>query len=190
MQESIPVGKGAMAAILGLDINHVDSLAKQGCQNNVCEIANDNSPGQVVISGHTPAVKRTMELASKAGAKRSILLPVSAPFHCKLMQPAAKVMAHALDAIDLQEPLVPVVANITADYETSPEKIKQLLINQVTGRVRWRESILAMKSKGLTQIVEVGAGKILTSITKRINQDLSSMSVSSPKDIENFLKII
>lgn len=191
MQKAVPVGQGAMAAILGLDFDAVDAIAAQsatqGAATDVCESANDNAPGQVVISGHQAAVEKAIALASEQGAKRAVLLPVSAPFHCQLMQPAAEAMHEALSEVNLAAPCVPVVSNITARAETDPQTIKSLLVEQVTGRVRWRESIAYLAENGVTNLTEIGAGKVLSGLTRRINKEISSDNVATPDDIEKFL---
>ena len=173
MQDAVPIGIGAMAAILGLDFNTVNKLAKSIGNDQVCQAANDNDPGQVVISGHKEAVEQTIELAKAAGAKRAILLPVSAPFHCALMQPAADAMSEALDGIDLESPSVPLVANVKASQEINGSIIKELLIEQVTGSVRWRESIEYISSHGVTDVFEVGAGKALSGMVRRIDREIN-----------------
>jgi [acyl-carrier-protein] S-malonyltransferase len=186
MQEAVPVGKGAMAAILGLDFEDVKSIAEKAAGDLVCEAANDNSTGQVVVSGHKSAVELAIGLATEKGAKRAVELPVSAPFHCALMAPAASKMEEALKMIDLKAPVVPVVANVTAMAEQDPEKIKKLLVQQVTGMVRWRESVIWMASQGVDQVVEVGAGKVLSGLVRRIDREVSTNSVGTPEQIEEF----
>ena len=173
MQDAVPIGIGAMAAILGLDFNTVNKIAKSIGNDQVCQAANDNDPGQVVISGHKEAVEQTIELAKAAGAKRAILLPVSAPFHCALMQPAADAMSEALDGIDLESPGVPLVANVNASQETNGSIIKELLIEQVTGSVRWRESIEYISFHGVTDVFEIGAGKALSGMVRRIDREIN-----------------
>ena len=173
MQDAVPIGIGAMAAILGLDFNTVNKIAKSIGNDQVCQAANDNDPGQVVISGHKEAVEQTIELAKAAGAKRAILLPVSAPFHCALMQPAADAMSEALDGIDLESPSVPLVANVKASQETNGSIIKELLIEQVTGSVRWRESIEYISSHGVSDVFEIGAGKALSGMVRRIDREIN-----------------
>jgi [acyl-carrier-protein] S-malonyltransferase len=177
-----------MAAILGLEIAEVTAIAAEASNGGIAAAANDNSFGQIVVSGHKAAVEKAMALATAKGAKRAILLPVSAPFHCSLMQPAADVMRDALGKVNIRAPVVPLVANIIASSVTDPARIRQLLVEQVTGMVRWRESVLYMKSRGVTEIIELGAGKVLTGLTKRIDGELTGRSVNSPKDIEEFLK--
>jgi [acyl-carrier-protein] S-malonyltransferase len=154
----------------------------------VCPAANDNAPGQIVVSGHKAAVERAIKLGAERGARRSILLPVSAPFHCALMAPAAREMEEALAAVAMDAPAVPLIANVTAAPVDEPEMIRRLLVEQVTGLVRWRESVLAMKSEGVDTIVEVGAGRVLSGLVKRIDRELGVVSVGAPADIETFLK--
>ena len=173
MQDAVPFGVGAMAAILGLDFETVSQITNSSANDQVCQAANDNDPGQVVISGHKNAVDETIELAKDAGAKRAILLPVSAPFHCSLMQPAADTMAKALSEIILKDPIVPLVANVKANKEVNGETIKDLLVEQVTGSVRWRESIEFMSSEGVSEVYEIGAGKALSGMVRRIDREIN-----------------
>ena len=173
MQDAVPFGLGAMAAILGLDFETVSQITNLSSDDQICQAANDNDPGQVVISGHKNAVDQTIELAKDAGAKRAVLLPVSAPFHCSLMQPAADIMAKALNDIKLEDPIVPLVANVKANEQSNGDMIKDLLIEQVTGSVRWRESIEFMSLKGVTEVFEIGAGKALSGMVRRINREIS-----------------
>ncbi|MDA9278297.1 ACP S-malonyltransferase [Amylibacter sp.] len=173
MQDAVPFGVGAMAAILGLDFETVSQITNSNANDQVCQAANDNDPGQVVISGHKNAVEETIELAKDAGAKRAILLPVSAPFHCSLMQPAADTMAKALSEIILKDPIVPLVANVKANKEVNGETIKDLLVEQVTGSVRWRESIEFMSSEGVSEVYEIGAGKALSGMVRRIDREIN-----------------
>ena len=173
MQDAVPFGLGAMAAILGLDFETVSQITNSSSDDQICQAANDNDPGQVVISGHKNAVEQTIELAKDAGAKRAVLLPVSAPFHCSLMQPAADIMAKALNDIKLEDPIVPLVANVRANEQNNGDIIKDLLIEQVTGSVRWRESIEFMSSKGVSEVFEIGAGKALSGMVRRINREIS-----------------
>jgi len=173
MQDAVPFGLGAMAAILGLDFETVSQITNLSSDDQICQAANDNDPGQVVISGHKNAVDQTIELAKDAGAKRAVLLPVSAPFHCSLMQPAADIMAKALNDIKLEDPIVPLVANVRANEQNNGDMIKDLLIEQVTGSVRWRESIEFMSSKGVSEVFEIGAGKALSGMVRRINREIS-----------------
>ncbi len=191
MQKAVPVGVGSMAAILGLDLPDVQKVvkdaAKQAGSALVCEAANDNSTGQVVVSGHTAAVQMAVDMASAAGAKRAVILPVSAPFHCTLMAPAAQVMAYALADTDIRPPCVPIVCNVTAKGETEPSHIRRLLVDQITGMVRWRESVLWMKDQGVTEMYELGAGKVLAGLVKRIDKDVACESVSTPAQIEELI---
>ena len=173
MQDAVPFGLGAMAAILGLDFETVSQITNLSSDDQICQAANDNDPGQVVISGHKNAVEQTIELAKNAGAKRAVLLPVSAPFHCSLMQPAADIMAKALNDIKLEDPIVPLVANVRANEQNNGDMIKDLLIEQVTGSVRWRESIEFMISKGVSEVFEIGAGKALSGMVRRIDREIS-----------------
>lgn len=188
MQKAVPVGVGAMAAILGLELPDVTDIVKAASNHEIVAAANDNSFGQVVVSGHKAAVEKAVALATERGAKRAILLPVSAPFHCPLMQPAADAMRAALADIALRAPSVPLVANVIASEVTDPAQIKNLLVEQVTGMVRWRESVMYMKTRGVTETVELGAGKVLTGLTKRIEGDMTGRAIGTPKDIEEFLK--
>lgn len=189
MQKAVPVGEGAMAALIGLDVDQALEVAGDASEDGqVCAVANDNAPGQVVVSGHLAAVERATELAKGKGAKRAMLLPVSAPFHCPLMKPAAAVMAGALAAVDIKSPAVPVIANVTASSVIDPDEIRRLLVEQVTAMVRWRESVNLMTEAGVDTLVEAGAGKVLTGLAKRINADLTAISLQTPQDIEDFLK--
>ncbi|MBA2919697.1 ACP S-malonyltransferase [Sphingomonas sp. MAH-20] len=186
MQAAVPVGEGAMAAILKLDFEQVAKIAAEAAQGEVCTVANDNAPGQVVLSGHKAAIERASELVKSAGG-RAMPLPVSAPFHCPLMQPAADAMADALGKADLRAPLVAVYANVTAAPIADPAEIKRLLVDQVTGTVRWRESVLAMQEAGVHHFVELG-GKVLAPMIKRITPDAEAVSVVSMDDIETLAK--
>ncbi|MDA0998162.1 MAG: ACP S-malonyltransferase [Proteobacteria bacterium] len=190
MQEAVPVGVGAMAALLGLDLDAAREVAEAAADGDVISTANDNAPGQVVLSGHRAAVERSLELAKQKGAKRAILLPVSAPFHCPLMAPAAEVMAARLAEVAAQAPALPLIANVTAAPVEDPDEIKRLLVLQVTGMVRWRECCQTMKAKGVDTLVEIGAGKVLAGLAKRIDRDLNAMSIGTPADIEAFLATI
>lgn len=186
MQGATPVGTGAMAAILGLDADKVAEIAKEAAAGEVCDLANDNSPGQVVVSGNASAVERACEIAKREGASRAILLTVSAPFHCSLIAPAAEAMRVALAEVNVSVPVVPVIANVTAAPVTDPDEIRALLVRQVTGTVRWRESVAFMAEAGVTRLVEVGAGKVLSGLTKRIVRSLSSANVGTPEDVAAF----
>jgi len=184
MQQAVPVGKGAMAALIGLDYDAAKAVAEEAADGEVCTAANDNAPGQVVVSGAKAAVERAVEIAKAKGAKRAILLPVSAPFHCALMTPAAKVMAEALAGIAIRAPAVPLVANVTAGPESDPEVIRRNLGDQVTGMVRWREPVSCLAANGVTLFAEVGAGKVLSGLAKRIADGVESLSVGTPADID------
>lgn len=183
MQEAVPVGQGAMAALLGLDFDTATSVAAEAAQGQVCQAANDNDPAQVVVSGHKEAIERAVDIAKARGAKRALLLPVSAPFHCALMQPAAHAMAEALAAVPIAKPKVPVVVNVRAEAVTEPDRIKDLLVAQVTGSVRWRESVLWMDRAGVTDYWEVGAGKALSGMIKRIAPAAATRAIGTPDDI-------
>ncbi len=187
MQAAVPVGEGAMAACLGLSLEDAQAVADEAAQGEVCTAANDNAPGQVVLSGAKAAIERAIEIAKEKGAKRSVLLPVSAPFHCALMQPAADAMADALANVTIQAPSVAVVANVAAEKVIDPEEIRKLLVEQVCGSVRWREGVLYMKEQGVEQLVELGTGKVLSGLAKRIDRSLSGMAINGPADIESFL---
>jgi [acyl-carrier-protein] S-malonyltransferase len=192
MQKAVPVGLGAMAALLGLDLPQAQSIAEAAARETglICAAANDNAPGQVVVSGHKEAVERAIALAAEQGAKRSVMLPVSAPFHCPLMKPAADAMGEALEKTNLQVPTVPLIANVTAAPVSDPETIRKQLVDQVTGTVRWRESIETMKTEGVTRLFELGAGKVLAGLTKRIAREVEASSVGTPEDIEAALKAL
>jgi len=190
MQKAVPVGIGAMAALIGVDLPVAQEIAEAAAQGEVCTAANDNAPGQVVISGHVGAVDRAIAIAAERGFKRSVKLPVSAPFHCSLMQPAADVMQKALADVAIKAPVVPVVANVTAEAVSDAAKIRELLVKQVTGAVRWRESVLYMKAKGVEQLVECGAGSVLAGLARRIDKELAAVSLQVPQDIETFLKSV
>ena len=183
MQAAVPVGVGAMAAILGLDQATVDAIAAEAAGAEVCAAANDNDPAQVVVSGHKDAVARAAELAKARGAKRALMLPVSAPFHCALMQPAAEAMQAALAEVTIHPPAVPLYANVTAGPVTDPEEIRRLLVAQVTGRVRWRESVIAMAAAGVTETWEIGAGKALSGMVKRIDRGLATRAIGTPEEL-------
>lgn len=183
MQAAVPVGMGAMAALLGLDFAAADAVAREAAQGEVCQAANDNDPAQVVVSGHRGAVERALEIAKAKGAKRAILLPVSAPFHCALMQPAADAMAEALAGVEVKAPLVPVVANVLAEANSDPARIRDLLVRQVTGSVRWRESVEWMAAQGATEFWEVGAGKALSGMIRRIAKEAECRAVGTPEDL-------
>lgn len=186
MQAATPVGTGAMAAILGLDFEAVVAVAAEAAQGEVCQAANDNGGGQVVISGHRSAVDRACEIAKAKGAKRAIPLPVSAPFHCALMQPAADAMAEALSKVAVRAPVVPVVANVLAAPVSDPAEIVRRLVEQVTGTVRWRECVVAMAGAGVRTFYEVGSGKVLTGLVKRIAEGASGIAIGTPDDVAAF----
>jgi [acyl-carrier-protein] S-malonyltransferase len=193
MQQAVPVGEGAMAALLGLDVATAQAVAEEAAANEtgeqeICVVANDNAPGQVVISGRSGAVERATAIAAAHGARRAIMLPVSAPFHSPLMAPAAAVLAEALQAVPLRMPLVPLIANVTAQPVRIPAEIKRLLVEQVTAMVRWRESVLFLRSGEVEEIVEVGAGRVLTGLAKRIAPGLSARSVATPAEAEALMK--
>jgi len=190
MQKAVPVGEGAMAALLGPELEQVQKIAKQAVDETklVCGVANDNSPGQVVVSGAKTAVERAIAIATEQGVKRSVMLPVSAPFHCALMQPAADAMEEALAKATIHQPAVPVVANVTAQPVSDGAAIAKLLVQQVTATVRWRESILAMKSLGVAKMYELGAGRVLAGLVKRIDKEIEASSVGAPADVETGLK--
>lgn len=184
MQEAVPVGVGAMAALLGLDFETAKAVAEEAAQGEICQAANDNDPAQVVVSGHKAAVERAVEIARAKGARRALMLPVSAPFHCALMQPAAHRMAEALSAVVISKPAVPVVVNVRAEAVTEPDRIFDLLVAQITGSVRWRESVLWMEKAGVTEFWEIGAGKALSGMIKRIvTGEATLRAVGTPEDV-------
>lgn len=182
MQAAVPVGIGAMAALLGLDFVAASEVAAEAAEGEVCQAANDNDPGQVVISGHKGAVERAIEIAKARGAKRAVMLPVSAPFHCALMQPAADRMAAALAAVEIKTPAASLVANVLAEAVSDPAMIRELLVKQVTSSVRWRESVGWLAGRGVTGLVEIGAGKALSGMARRIERSLTCVAVSSPDE--------
>ncbi len=184
MQKAVPVGQGAMAALLGLDLDTVTEVAAAAAQGQVCQAANDNDPAQVVVSGDKDAVERAVEIAKEKGAKRAILLPVSAPFHCALMQPAALAMKEALGQVAFREPKVPLVANVVAEAVTDPDRIRDLLVEQVTHSVRWRESVAWMAGQGVTETWEIGAGKALSGMVRRIAREIEARAVGTPEDVK------
>ncbi|MBV0912933.1 ACP S-malonyltransferase [Anianabacter salinae] len=183
MQEAVPVGVGAMAALLGLDFETAEAVAREAAEGDVCQAANDNDPAQVVVSGHKAAVERAVEIAKARGAKRAILLPVSAPFHCALMEPAARAMAEALDGVTIAAPKVPVVANVRAAAVDTPADIRALLVEQVTGSVRWRESVAWMAGEGVTETWEIGAGKALSGMVRRIDREIAVRNIGTPDEV-------
>ena len=184
MQDAVPVGIGAMAAILGLNFSMVQSLAAEAQAAGICQAANDNDPSQVVISGEKTAVELAIELAKNSGAKRAIMLPVSAPFHCELMAPAAEKMRIELEGIKIEPPIVPIVSNVSAQAISDPTEIKKLLVSQVTGSVRWRESIMWMAKNNVDEIWEIGSGKALSGMIRRIDKNINLKNISSPEDIK------
>lgn len=183
MQAAVPVGVGAMAAILGLDVEAAAKVAQDAAQGDICEVANENDPAQNVVSGDKAAIERAVVLAKEAGAKRALMLPVSAPFHCSLMAPAADEMARALGEVDMQDPSVPVVANVSAASVTSSDLIRALLVDQVTGRVRWRTSVEWMVGQGVTEFWEVGAGKALSGMIRRIHKEAALRNIGTSADV-------
>ncbi|THD84372.1 ACP S-malonyltransferase [Aliigemmobacter aestuarii] len=183
MQEAVPVGVGAMAALLGLDFETATEVAQEAAQGEVCQAANDNDPAQVVVSGHKAAVERAVEIAKARGAKRALMLPVSAPFHCSLMEHAAAVMSEALAGVVIHAPKVPVVVNVRAEAVTEPDRLRALLIAQVTGSVRWRESVMWMEGAGVTDFWEIGAGKALSGMIKRIAKEATTRAIGTPEDV-------
>lgn len=188
MQAAVPAGEGAMAALLGLDVEAATAAAAEASAEGVCDVANDNAPGQVVVSGAKAAVERAIEAAKERGARRAIMLPVSAPFHCSLLAPAADAMAKAFETTRMAPPAVPLVSNVTAAAVADPDEIKDLLVRQVTATVRWREGVLAMRDAGVEQLVEIGCGKVLSGMVRRIDRDMTAMNVETPEDVEAFLK--
>tara|TARA_B100000886_G_scaffold340458_1_gene310169 strand:+ start:2005 stop:2946 length:942 start_codon:yes stop_codon:yes gene_type:complete len=188
MQAAVPVGQGGMAAIIGVDLDSAISLAKAVAADEVCTTANDNAPGQIVLSGDINAIEKAVRKAADYGARRAIPLQVSAPFHCSLMKPAAKRMADALNSVEISAPLIPLIANVTAKPVADPNSIRQLLIEQVTGMVRWRESILVLKELGVHKLVEVGSGTVLSGLSRRIDKSLSTTSISDPDGIDSFVE--
>ena len=190
MQQAVPVGVGGMAALIGVDFEAAQAIAKEASEVGVCETANDNAPGQVVVSGVLAAVERAVAIAGEKGARKCVMLPVSAPFHCSLLAPAAETMREALDGAEIEAPAVPLIANVTAGPVREPADIRRLLVEQVTSTVRWRESVLAMKELGVDTLVELGAGKVLTGLARRIDRDLAAMAVGTPEDIEALVKTL
>ncbi|WP_449396328.1 ACP S-malonyltransferase [Devosia riboflavina] len=191
MQKAVPVGHGAMAALLGLDLETARAVAEEAAQGEVCQVANDNAPGQVVISGALAAIERAVEIAKAKGSKRALLLPVSAPFHCSLMQPAADAMASALAEVQMNAPVVPLVANVLAAPISDPAEIRQRLVEQVTGVVRWTETVTWLAGQGgVTQLVELGTGRVLTGLAKRIAPDVTTHAVGGPADIDAFVATV
>lgn len=190
MQLAVPVGEGAMAALIGLDLDTAREVAEAAAEDEVCAPANDNAPGQVVLSGHRAAVERAVEIAAERGARRAIMLPVSAPFHCALMAPAAEVMAEALAEVEMQSPSLTLIANVTAAPVVEPDSIRGFLVEQVTAMVRWRESVLRLKEEGVETLIELGTGKILSGLIRRIDRDLQVANAGAPEEIEALIKIL
>jgi [acyl-carrier-protein] S-malonyltransferase len=188
MQKAVPVGEGAMAALLGIDMDGVEAVVRDAAGDEVCAVANDNCPGQIVISGHAGAVERAVALAAERGARRSMMLSVSAPFHSPLMAPAAELVEEALADLDLQAPVVPLVANVSAAPTADPAEIRELLVAQTTQMVRWRETVLLFKAHEVEEIVEIGAGRVLSGLAKRIDRELATASVGTPSDLDDFVK--
>jgi [acyl-carrier-protein] S-malonyltransferase len=190
MQSAVPVGEGAMAAILGLELAAVEEVAAAASVAGVCDVANDNAPGQVVVSGSRAAVEQAVELAKARGARRSVLLPVSAPFHCRLLAPAAAAVRAALAGISIGMPSVPVITNVAATPQSAPEVVRASLVEQVTARVRWRESLLAMAELGVDTVVEVGAGRVLSGLTKRTLPAVATVALGTPQEIDAFARTL
>lgn len=190
MQKAVPVGRGKMAAILGLEIKQVEDIALSACNSGTCEIANDNGPGQVVVSGSAEAIDKAIQIAKDLGAKRAIPLEVSAPFHCSLLEPAAEIMREALEKVVISPPIPSLISNVSATETTNPNSIRTLLFEQVTKRVRWREIIQEIKRMDVDTFVEIGTGKVLSNLNKRIDKELKSISLEHPEDIENLLNSI
>lgn len=184
MQKAVPVGVGAMAALLGVGVDVAEKVAAEAAQGEVCQVANDNEPTQVVLSGHKTAIDRVPEIGKKFGVRRAVPLPVSAPFHCSLMQPAADAMAEALASVTVNRPVVPVVANVLAQPISDPDEIRKRLVEQVTGTVRWRECVAAMAADGVTDFYEIGAGKVLAGLVKRTAPSVNAASLGTPSDID------
>ncbi len=184
MQKAVPVGEGAMAALLGVNYETALKVAEEAAQGDVCQVANDNDPTQIVLSGHKSAIDRVAEVGKAHGVRRAVPLPVSAPFHCALMQPAADAMADALSKVEIKTPVVPVICNVLAAPISDPAEIAKRLVEQVTGTVRWRESVLYMTDNGITDVYEIGSGKVLAGLVKRTSKALNSASIGTPADIE------
>jgi len=187
MQRAVPVGEGAMAALLGLSLEDAAAVAEEAAQGEVCSAANDNATGQVVISGASAAIDRAVDIAKEKGSKKAMRLNVSAPFHCAMMQPAADEMRAALAEVTVRPPVVPLVANVTASAVSDPERIRELLVMQVTAMVRWRESVLYMKDQGVGSLHEIGSGKVLATMTRRIDREVAASAVNGPEDIETLI---
>ncbi|MDM9987396.1 ACP S-malonyltransferase [Bartonella henselae] len=190
MQAAVAVGEGSMAALIGLDEKDVEEICEIVAEEGLCQIANDNGGGQIVISGEAKAVETAVEVASQKGAKRAVLLPVSAPFHSALMQPAANAMKNALLTVNKTAPIVPLIANVSVIPESDPERIVSLLVQQVTGRVRWRETIEWISANGVNTLFEIGSGKVLTGLARRINKDIKALTVGTAEEIEAALRVL
>ena len=188
MQKAVPVGEGAMTALLGADLALAKEIADEAAADEVCVLANDNAPGQVVLSGSKTAIARAVALAGEKGVRKAVLLPVSAPFHCPLMAPAAEIMATALKSVDIRQPSIPVFANGSARPVREPDEIRDLLERQVTAMVRWRECVVAMRAEGVEFLVEAGAGNVLKALTRRIDSELDAVAIGGAEDVEKFLK--
>ncbi|MFV9875583.1 MAG: ACP S-malonyltransferase [Rickettsiales endosymbiont of Dermacentor nuttalli] len=190
MQQAVPVGQGAMAALLGVEFTEAASIAEQAANGEICQIANDNSPGQIVLSGTAEAIDRAINVTVSMYSKKAIKLNVSAPFHSELMSPAKEIMEHALSKTEIQSPIVPIVANVTAFSVQNSNQIRSLLVEQVTSMVKWRESIMFMKNNGVETVIEVGAGQVLTGLTKRIDRELKSISINDIEDLDVLVKTL
>jgi len=190
MQKAVGVGEGAMAALLGIDMDVARDVVKAAARGQICQCANDNAPGQIVVSGAAAAIDRAVDIAKEKGARKAILLPVSAPFHCDMMQPAALVMQEELQRIDLNGTTIPLVANVLAAEITRPEDIKMRLVEQVTGMVRWRESVVYMADNGIKTLYEIGSGKVLTGLARRIDRSLEAIAVAGPEEVEALAKAL
>jgi [acyl-carrier-protein] S-malonyltransferase len=190
MQKAVPLGDGGMLALLGAEIDLAREIADEAAEDDICALANDNAPGQIVLSGAMTAIDRAVEIAGEKGIRRSVKLPVSAPFHCSMMAPAADVMEKVLAEVDLVRPVVPVMANVTAAPAENPEELRRLLVEQVTAPVRWRESVIALRDAGVDTLIELGAGKVLTGLAKRIDRDITAISAENPENIEAVLKTL
>ena len=188
MQKAVPVGEGAMTALLGADLARAKEIADEAAADEVCVLANDNAPGQVVLSGSKTAIDRAVALAGEKGVRKAVLLPVSAPFHCPLMAPAAEIMATALKSVDIRQPSIPVYANVSARPVREPDEIRDLLERQVTAMVRWRECVVAMRAEGVEFLVEAGAGNVLKALTRRIDPELDAVAIGGTEDVDKFLK--
>ena len=187
MQAAVPVGEGAMAAVLGLELDVVEAVAAEASEVGVCEVGNDNAPGQAVVSGSREAVERAVVIAREKGARRSMMLAVSAPFHCKMMAPAGEAVQAALERIEMRPPVVPVVANVTAAPERDPATLKALLVQQVTARVRWRDTLMRLAAEGIEETVELGAGRVLSGLTKRTIKGVTGRALGTPDEIDAYV---